>query len=114
MTFQPAIVLLDDDQLIASQPGTVVILDIPSSPQDASSMAKTNLQHYKKPGPVKSHLEFLHQDAAYLEAWVATGKASQGMDLGEHDKIDGLWSWWVPFSSVSWSISRHLRSIGSF
>lgn len=91
MTIQPAIVLLDD-QLIASQ-STLVILDILSSEQDASSMAKTNRQNSRRPTPVKSHLEFLREDAVYLEAWVATGKVLQGMDFGKHDKIDGLWSW---------------------
>lgn len=94
MTIQPTIVLLDD-RLIASQSGTVVILDRPSSEHDESPMAKTNLQAqlYKRPGPVTSHLEFLQGDASYLEAWVATGKVLPGMDFGKHDKIDGLWSW---------------------
>lgn len=47
----------------------------------------------KRAMPIKSHLEFLKDDAKYLEAWVARGEVLPGLSFEKHDQIDGLWSW---------------------
>lgn len=47
----------------------------------------------KRAMPIKSHLEFLKDDAKYLEAWVARGEILPGLNFEKYDQIDGLWSW---------------------
>lgn len=65
----------------------------PSSPYggDADQTDKP----VKRAMPIKSHLEFLKDDAKYLEAWVARGEVLPGLNFEKHDQIDGLWSWYV-------------------
>lgn len=53
----------------------------------------------KRALPIKSHLEFLKDNAKYLEAWVARGEVLPGLNFEQHDQIDGLWSWCVLFLS---------------
>ncbi|KAF3769366.1 hypothetical protein M406DRAFT_75846 [Cryphonectria parasitica EP155] len=72
---------------IAVPPGTSFLKN-----GDLSRITKDN-QRPRRPMPINSHLEFLRDKGKYLEAWVARGEVLDGMDLGEHDHIDGLWSW---------------------
>lgn len=63
----------------------------PSSPYGGDS-DQTN-KPIKRAMPIKSHLEFLKDDAKYLEAWVARGEVLEGLNFEQYDQIDGLWSW---------------------
>lgn len=65
----------------------------PSVDNDPALEAQASDQLRRKLVPIKSHMEFLKNNSLYLEAWVARGEVLPGLDFGQYDKIDGLWSW---------------------
>lgn len=94
MTVQPMNVKLDDEATSFSSTVVIINVELPSWEADADAhRIPPNDQQFRRPLPVRSHLELLKANTAYLEAWVAHGEVLPGLDFGAHDKIDGLWSW---------------------
>lgn len=85
---QTTILMLSDLSWVTVQPPVA-----PSKDYDADFNTQTSDQLSSILLPIKSHLEFLKDNALYLEVWAAKGEVLPGLDFGQYDKIDGLWSW---------------------